>query len=265
MGLLNKLFGGGNKVNVHFIDASNGKTIGVTRMPPEQLPETFEIATTMHLNDEDWSVEEAKPQHSKDFLYTKELTLKMRKVEYINPKDLLYTLPTVSNEFPPTSQKNESTYNNFEYAILEDDWRQNEFLNKSSFPLIEIEFKKIEEVKKESSKETNSDFTAYTNCHVRDTIGKPNLELDFEKLQLILKTQKLGSLKIATTNQFISNGFSIKTENSTYYGIVQNDAVTHLCLGEFNDSTSKEINTIVNEFNLLFIGWYHCTITAPND
>ncbi len=119
MGIFNKIFGKSNTVRVQFIDVSNGNTIGISEMPPEQLPETFEISTTMHLDNEDWSVEEAIPANSKDFLQSKTLTLKMRKVEYMDPKDILYTLPTISNEIPETS--NSSLFNDFEFSILEDD------------------------------------------------------------------------------------------------------------------------------------------------
>ena len=48
MGLFDKIFGKSNKIKVQFIDSSNGNVIGISEMPPEQLPETFEIQTTMH-------------------------------------------------------------------------------------------------------------------------------------------------------------------------------------------------------------------------
>jgi len=255
------MFGKSNKVRVQFIDSSNGNTICVSEMPPEQLPETFEIETTMHLNDEDWSIEEAIPAHSKDFLQSKELTLKMKKVEYMNPKDLLYSLPTISNEIPQNSDSNQ--FNDYDYSILGDDWRQNEFLNKSSFPHIEIEINKIEKVKVNDSKEVDSEFTAFTNCHVRDTIGEPNLELDLIRLKNILKTERVGNLKIS--NEFVENGFSLKAESTTFYGILENGIVSQFCIGKFSDNTSIEIQNVINEFNLLFVGWCHCQIITPND
>ena len=263
MSILNKLFGKSNKVRVQFIDALTGNTIGTSKMPPEQLPETFEVQTTMHLNDEDWSIEEAIPAHSKDFLETKELILKMRKVEKINPQDLLYSVPTISNEIPQPFYS--GLFNGFEYSILDDDWRQNEFLSRSSFPLIEIEMKKIEELKKNHSKELDSGFTAFKSCHVRDIIGEPKLELSLPIIKDILKTDKVGSLKIATSNQYVKNGFSMKTHYTTFYGIFEDGIVTQFCIGEFTDNTSNEIQNITNEFDLLFVSWYQCQIITPND
>ena len=230
-------------------------------MPPEKLPETFEIQTTMHLNDEDWSIVEAIPSHSKDFLESKELTLKMNKVESMNPQDILFSLPTISNEIPQKSPPN--IYNDFDFLILEDDWRQNEFLNKSAFPLIEIEIKKINELKQNDSKVIDSEFTAFKNCHVRDTIGEPKLSLSLEQIKKLLNTENLGNLK--TSSNFIENGFSLRTKSTTFYGTIENGIITQFCIGEFSDGTSNEIQKIINELDILFVGWCHCQIIEPND
>ena len=261
MRILNKIFGKNHKVKVQFIDSSNGYTIATSEMLAEQLPETFEIQTTMHLNDEDWSIEEAIPAHSKEFIQTKQLTLKMRKVEYVNPQDILYSLPTISNELPQISDSN--LFNDFEYSIIEDDWRQNEFLNKSSFPLIEIEVAKIDELKENDSEEVDAEFTAYKNCHLRDTIGEPNLNISLQQIKSILNIDNVGSLKVI--NEFVKDGFSLKTDSTTFYGTIENGIVKQLCIGEFSDNTSKDVHQIINEFDLIFIGWCHCQIITSDD
>jgi hypothetical protein len=43
------------KGKVIFIDDATGSAFATTEMPPSDLPETFEIATTLHLGDTDWS------------------------------------------------------------------------------------------------------------------------------------------------------------------------------------------------------------------
>lgn len=60
MGILNRLFRS-NKIHVTFIDSSSEKVFGQSSMNLDQLPEDFSIETTMHLDANDWIVEEATP------------------------------------------------------------------------------------------------------------------------------------------------------------------------------------------------------------
>lgn len=260
MGLFDKIFGQSNKIKVHFIDNFNGQTIGTVEMEADKLPETFEIATRMHIKDSEWTVEEAIPSKSIDFIKTKQLTLKLRKVEYINPKDVLFTLPTISNELP--SITNNPLFNDFELSIPEDDWRQDEFLNKSSFPLIEIEVKNIKNIWEKNKKEVDAPFNAFDKCHVRATIGEPNLNINFDKLKRLLNVDKVGSLKLNKNDGFVKNSFVLKTETTTYYGILENQMVTSFCISNFSGETITEIDEILKKFNLIFLNWYNADIIA---
>lgn len=256
MEILNKIFRKNNKVKVYFIDALDESIIGVSKLMPDQLPKTFQIQTTMHLNGEDWSVVEAIPPNSIEFLESKELVLKVSRVEYINPNDILFTVPTISNEIPRLTQS--SIYSEPNYSIIEDVWRQNEFLDKTSIPLIEIEVNKIENIKLNESDTSNPELTGYKNCHVRDSIGIPQLNLSLSELKTILKTESIGSLKM--NHEFIANGFSLSTDSTTYYGVIENDIISQFCVGEFSNETLNEIQLIVNKFNLLFVNWIQCFI-----
>ena len=252
MGIFDKIFGKSDKIKVQFFDSSNGNIIGVSEMPPEQLPETFEIQTTMHLNAEDWSIEEAIPAHSKDFLESKNLTLKMRKVEKINPNDFWFTTPTISNEFPQTEPKTHES--DFDIDIHEDDYRQKEFLNTNSLPRIEEEFKAIKEIWTNHSKK-NDEYTLFKNCHARKTIGLANLSMDYNELQTLLNSNSIGQVII--NGEVLSNGFGLKTENTTYFGTLNDGKVVEFCIAQWNEKTTNEILKINKKFNLLFVDWYN--------
>lgn len=47
-------------VAIEFIDATNGAVFASTKMPVDNLPDTFEVDTTLHLGDCDWSVVHAR-------------------------------------------------------------------------------------------------------------------------------------------------------------------------------------------------------------
>jgi len=262
MGLFSKLFQKEKTIKVQFIDDSTGETIGVSNMPPGKLPATFELETTMHLGDAEWRIEEASPLNAVDFIKSGNLTLKMHKVEYLNVNDVNFMLPTISNELPDVSDKVLS--NNYEIQMTDDDWRQNEFLNKSLFPLIDIEIEKIRDIWANHSKTIKDSYTLFKKCHVRDAIGEPDLSIDFTELKRILGLENAGSLKFLGTNDFVLNGFSLVTATTTFYGILNNGTVTHLCISSFSDESINEIEIINQFFGIIFVNWYHCDIIAKD-
>ncbi len=259
MGLLDKIFGTPNKIKVQFIDNLNGQTIGVSEMKADQLPETFSVHTTMHIQDSEWKVEEAIPENSIDFVRTKSLVLKMRKTEKINTNDIWFTTPTISNEFPQIVAMTGQT--EFDTQIIEDEYRQNEFLNLNSLPLIEEELSAIKNIWDNHSKKS-ADYTLFKNCHVRKVIGAPKLRINFNKLKTILKCSSTGQVII--NGGTLANGFAIKTENTTYFGTLNIDTVTELCISQWNENSTTEIFELNKAFHLLFVNWYHCNI-VKND
>lgn len=97
----------------------------------------------------------------------------MRKIEKVNPNDIWFTIPTISNEIPQTTPK--TTETEFDIFIHEDDYRQKQFLNMSSLSQVQEEFNDIKEIWTNHSKKSE-DYTLFKNCHVRKIIGSPNLD-----------------------------------------------------------------------------------------
>lgn len=251
------------QITVHFIDVENGQTIGISEMPSEQLPQTFEVDTTLTIHNERWQVQEAIPAQSADFIKAKKLLLKVAKVHQAVPEEILFSLPTLSNELPQTV--NQALFNDFELTIAEDDWRQNEFLLLASFPLVDIELEKIKVIWENHSKPVDENFTAFDKLHVRETIGEPNLSLDFNHLQSLLGTHEIGCLKLKGNEGFVRDAFVLQTPATTYYGVLRDDRVTHLCISAFADDTLLEVQAITNAFHLLFVSWYHGDIFTADE
>lgn len=260
MGFFNKLFGKKDTVLVTFINVSDGKAFASSNMPSDQLPESFEHETRMTLEGVEWSVVEADPVHSSDFIKKGQLTLKMSKIEYMDPKELLYSLPSIANELPATF-KPVSTIGN-PYVISEDDWRQLEFFNPSSLPLIEQELEAINQVKESSSVDLEDSMLAFSDCHVRASIGGPNLKVKLADLLEELGSSQLEHLKFNNTDTYVKNGFAASTPHSTYYGLEENGLISELCVGNPSEGTSEEINRVLQRFNLLFVNWYHSQVIS---
>ena len=255
MRLLDKIFGKNYKIKVQFIDNFNGQIIGVSEMTTDQLPETFSVQKTMHIQGEDWNVEEAIPENATEFIHTKSLVLKMRKVNKMNQNDIWFSLPTISNEFPQLIEMTNQT--DFDITIHEDDYRQREFLNISSLPVVGEECVGIKNIWVNQSKKSDN-YTLFKTCFIRENIGSPNLTIPFHNLQNLLHRNSVGQVII--NNNILKNGISIKTENTIFFGILIADTVTELCISQWNENSVSEILEINKAFNLLFVNWYNCDI-----
>jgi len=191
----------------------------------------------------------------KIFGRTKKTEQETAKVELMNPNDIWFTTPTISDEFPQTTPQTKET--DFDIFIHEDDYRQNEFLNVNSQSLIEEEFKSIKDIWSNHSKKSG-EYTLFKNCHVRKTIGSPNLTVDFTRLKSLLNGNSVGQVII--NGEILTNGFAIKTENTTYFGILNKNTVVELCIAQWNENTTREILEINKTFNLLFANWHYCDL-----
>src|SRR5258708_3062988 len=87
-------------IHVEFTDAATGAVFAQSDMPLTQLPDSFALNTTLHLGDEDWTVERAEPLTSTEFKRTGKLNLTLRRVMMVDPREILYSLPTIENVIP---------------------------------------------------------------------------------------------------------------------------------------------------------------------
>jgi len=265
MKLLDKLFGKRATIRVQFIDYSTEKVIGVSDMLLEQLPATFALQTKMTLADSEWQVQEAFPQNSEDFIKSKKLTLKLSKIETINTSDVVFSIPTISNEFPVFSDT--ALFNDFEVSINDDDLRQYEFLNRSALPLIEIEVEKINDILENYSQPLGENGTVFTKCHARDIIGEPELNINFNDLKDVLGVSAVGKITIYGYDGFVLNNIVLITSNTTFYGTLnsQTNTVTQLGISSSSENTINEIENIIAKFELVFVNWCQCEIITDND
>jgi len=262
MGMLNKIFGRNEKIKVQFYDSTSQKLIGVAEMLPGQLPETFAIETKMTLQNSEWLVEEAVPITSAEFTKSKSLILKMSKIELLGTSDILYTLPSISNDFPITADTALYQNHTFDIFITEDEWRQNEFLNSSLLQLVETEIEKITEIIENHSKAIDDQMTAFGKCHLRTMIENPDLEITLPRLKELLSIVNIGNVKMIGSGKFLQNGLCLATDNTTFYGVLKSGNITHLGISEFSEKSFNEIKAITRAFDLIFVDWYNCDIIS---
>jgi len=86
-------------VRVTFIDDATGEAFASSDMPPDNLPDSFDLDTTLHLGDDQWSLVHADPRAKEDFTKSGTLTLRLRKIETMDPKAISFSQLDITERF----------------------------------------------------------------------------------------------------------------------------------------------------------------------
>jgi hypothetical protein len=87
------------KVNLTLVDDATGAVFASSMMPPNDLPDSFQIDTTLHLGDDDWSVVLAEPETKAEFTKSGKLTLRLRKVKMMAPEAMSFSQLDITDRF----------------------------------------------------------------------------------------------------------------------------------------------------------------------
>lgn len=249
-------------VMVTFINRADYSIIGRSELSSDQLPETFALNTVMHLGDEDWEVLSAEPSDKISFVQTGELILTMQRIEQMNPADILFSLPTISNELPEFSDITFSV--NFTHILREDDWRQCEFFDIHQKDKILSELTKIEVLKNDHQKSTQSDLRAFNKIHVRDLQEVPELSFSLMAFLSQLQISDVGAIRFEDHEQYIAQGFAVETLSNMFYGILGlncegstglDNLVVRVLGVQPKSDDREEISQLLQNFNLMYVDW----------
>lgn len=245
-------------IEVKFYEGQAEKPFAISNIHIEQLPDTFEINTNMHLGDVNWTIIDANPLGKSDFRKSGKLKLYMIKTELsqIDPREILYSLPTIND-----------TLANIEHAdslenvavFHEDNWRQFEF--------IETKFKN------DISKELVDINTIYNNhkegigfkqIHIRKRIPNPITQaaLTIKNLTSAFDiAKKYDGVAFESTAGTIVNGFALQTQSGfIIWG--QSDITGKIIVLNISQTEksnlieiAKRVDAFSNKYNLYIVNW----------
>lgn len=182
----------------------------------------------------------------------------------LDPKALLFSLPTISDDFPATVQSSSDPTRD-EIRITEDDWRQIEFIENAALPEIEREMMEIETFKKE-----NRVGLGWKNVYVRkqrpDGLYPSRLPLSLLDSVPHGSIQKLfiGSPGHEST---VKGGFAIRLGPSLImHGRESSGILINLGLSRMPDEQAAReghLLAICKEFNLVIVDWCAGRIFPP--
>jgi hypothetical protein len=260
---------GNQPIHVTFINTATGQPIGTIALTANRLPQSFEAPTTFHLGGEEWSVVKADPMMAEQFTQTGQLTITLAKISRINPKDILYSFPTICDTIPAIAEGSLRLGKRV-FEMREDDWRQREFISQSYRDTIEAEFASIERIFREESID-NGSFLAFRTLHVRSLIKAPiNAHISLTQVAAALPIGSEAYEGIAYEREagLIDGGFAWQVGSHTLYGHQQESIVTELGL-QIDRSTapiSQDLITflahLMSAHNLYLVDWCNTSLVS---
>lgn len=248
-------------INIDFVQEGMNEPFFSTSMPTAQLPETFEKHTTLNIGEEQWEVQEAIPEK---FAKTGFLKLIVKKIELVDPKEILFSTLTINDELPNMEQREVSEN---VLPIHEDNWRQFEVISRKFKKEIESELRYIVRVEKEHKVKD----AGYNNIHIRKQITMPledkkialqELEVHFQKTEVYDDVVLYAmSEKESTIKNVIVNNYAFYTANEwVLWGETDGKGeLVNINIAETADSNyeefTKEMDDFLEKYELFSVEW----------
>lgn len=247
-------------IRIILIDDATDLVIGESDVEQDSLPDSFLSDTLLHISDQDWSVVEAEPLSREDFLKSRKVVLKLRRVEHENAAKILFSLPTICDPVPGTDGP---LLEGRELLLHEDDWRQVEFLSLAQEGLIDEELGEVAQILGGSRTEAG-----FRDIHVRKRIEHPlrdaRLTLD-DLRQASNTTAALGAAEsrvvLPDSSHCVTQSFSFfLTRRFALYGLAHDDRVEVLAAARVGDewqppASIDPIRRLAEEHDLLLVDW----------
>jgi hypothetical protein len=248
------------KVEVTIVDARTGTILNSGAMAADQLPASFLHATTIHIGDQDWSVVKAEPPTRPEYTATGRLLLTLARIERIDPKTILFSLPSINDELPGLAGEADGS----ETVLAEDDWRQVEFVHAEHRAAIDDELSDIRAIH-----EAHRQQMAFDKIHVRRRISDPLSPSHLAYRELTrLDLAAARSLRLDGQGLRIDGGFAhVLVDGWLLYGVAKLESVRVLALHwravTTPDDKLSAIERLAREHDLLLVDWCRCAVGEP--
>ena len=247
-----------NEIDVEFFEGAASEPFAASKLPIDDLPDTFEIDTRFSISGDDWRVTKAAPLTKSEFRKTGKLKLYLAKyeVKQIDPNEILLTLPTIGDALP--DMENAASLENA-LVVWEDDWRQCEFLSDDYSDAINEEFDAIEAIF-----DNHREGHGFNKLHARELIKTPfrEKEISSEQLKHAFSIEKTyANVAFSSAAAALTNGFAFETKSGwVLWGkLDQAGNIDVLNLGQTErsdiDAISAEIDLFLSENGLFLIDW----------
>ena len=249
-------------VHVTFIDARSGEVFAVSDVPSSELPESFLVNTDMEIGDQSWSVVSATPPLRSEFAETQELELRLLPIELVETDQILFSLPTICGELPPS---NGVEADGSEFVFPEDDWRQIEFVSAEYASEIRKEMEATARVFAGAI-----EGVGFREIHARELISHPVSSPDLyrQTIDTLFGPHESSIRFMHEPNRILDASYHLLQPGWVLYSRVQDQCVHTLGLIVGSEELAnphdvERLNQISSEFGLLLVDWCSGAIQEP--
>jgi hypothetical protein len=241
-------------VRVVFVDAADGRQFAHSDLPLNQLPASFDAGTTLTLRDTTWSVERAEPARTEQLTEDGELRLTLRRVELVNPRDILFSLPTICGSRPALDR---SVSIDGCFGLHEDDWRQIEFVDAMLADAVRAELDAVSRVPRRGP--------GFTGIHVRGD-GIPPLDVAGQRHVVDrLPGPRRAYSGLAVGGLAVSGSFAFATGALVFYGLTEGVLGAHHTGEPADAELAEAVRAAMSSADVVLVDWCGAGLVGPAD
>ncbi len=233
-------------IDVSFTDAETGNEFLRLKMTVRQLPQR---EATMTLSKVDWLVVDVTPSRTEDIVKSGKVSLVLRKVQYVDPKTILFSLPTVADVIPEEVVAGEPAF-----RMHEDDWLQLELVPQEVVGKAQPDLDAIKAVLA-----TEREKSGFKRLHIRKALPSP-----FAARPLLLKSlrEALGAERTVayrSSRGVLKDCFAFGLPSGVWlYGQSRDGLVVGLGMTGRDDSAMRSLEA------LTLIDWCTAQVHQPS-
>jgi hypothetical protein len=203
------------------------------------------------MNGTSWRIVKAFVAKESSYLRGKKLVLHVQQPTEFSQGGK-FMVPTRVSSLP--AAVNDCLFDNFTIPVSADDWCQLEFLSNEHSPVIQKDINIIASILSAPDA-----ILGYDKLHIREYREAYRLAIPFDGFCAALSGSEKGNLSL--NGGFIENGFALRTDNYTYYGILNGNIIQQLALQTF-DCADDEFMDILSNYGLVLADWCNADILS---
>lgn len=248
------------EVRIELVDQASGETIAESTVPLDSLPARFAgMETTLTVGDSQYNVVKAEPPTRDEIAKAGTARLTLRKVEAVDPKSILFSMPTLEDSQPAMAAAPKGV--DVHVKVTPDDYRQVELVHASQMSFVDTELQDIRRVLAEHRK-----GAGYDQIHVRKRLPEP---LDGARLTVAELEEALDSkrrpLGLRGSQGMVRDGYAVPLSDAVVYGLEAEGRAASAAVHGILDDVIGLLHPVALRHGLVLVDWRKAEVLRAHE